>query len=51
MIAGGFYDGKRTIVEPLTPYIPMLPDHDIEGRPMVIAQCLRAFKKAIGLIR
>jgi hypothetical protein len=51
MIAGGFYDGKSTIVEPLTPSMTMLPDHDIEGRPMVIARCLTALKKAISLIQ
>ena len=51
MISGGFYDGKSTIVEPLTPGMTMLPDYDINGRPMVIAQCLFALKKAIDLIR
>ena len=50
MIAGGFYDGKSTIVEPLTPSISMLPDCNIEGRPMVLAQCLLAMKNAIDLI-
>lgn len=51
MIAGGFYDGESTIVEPLTPSMIMLPDYSFEGRPMAIAQCLFALKKALGLIR
>jgi len=51
MIAGGFYDGETTIVEPLTPSMTMLPDRDVEGRPMAIAQCLSALKKAIALIQ
>jgi hypothetical protein len=51
MIAGGFYDGESTIVEPLTPSMNMLPDHNMEGRPMAIAQCLVALRKAIDLIQ
>jgi hypothetical protein len=49
MIAGGFYDGTSTIVEPLTPNMFMLPDRT-QGRPMAIAQCLLALKNAIELI-
>jgi len=51
MISGGFYDGKSAIVEPLTPGMIMLPDYNVNGRPMAIAQCLLALKKAIDLIR
>jgi len=51
MISGGFYDGKLTIVEPLTQSMIMLPDYNFQGRPMAIAQCLVALKKAIRLIR
>ena len=50
IISGGFYDRESTVVEPLTPPMLMLPDHDKEAWPMQIAQCLFALKEAVKLI-
>ncbi|KAG8815478.1 hypothetical protein FRC17_000698 [Serendipita sp. 399] len=46
----GIYDGVSTIVEPLAQPLLMLPDGNSGGRPMAIAKCLVALKKAVELL-
>ncbi|KAG8817439.1 hypothetical protein FRC17_011233 [Serendipita sp. 399] len=50
IVAGGFYDGVSIIVEPLIQPLLMLPDGNNGGRPMAIAKCMVALKKAVELL-
>ena len=38
-------------VEPLTPFLPMLPGCGIEGRRVQLANCLRALKQGLGTLQ
>ncbi|CAG8601484.1 12629_t:CDS:2, partial [Acaulospora colombiana] len=50
ILAGGFYDGRSTVVEPLTsPYL-MLPDHNRE-RPDKLAHLLLAMEQALESLK
>jgi hypothetical protein len=49
MIAGGFKDGKETVVEPLSPILFMLKDFDNgHGRAIQLATNLFALRTCIG---
>lgn len=49
MVSGGFYDGKRTVVEPLTPYLHMLSGYLLD-RINALTKVLYALKDSLELI-
>jgi hypothetical protein len=38
-------------VEPLTPLLPMFPGYGMTGRPVKLAQCLRALKEGLDTLQ
>jgi hypothetical protein len=51
MICGGFIDGRKTIVEPLSDKLQMLPDFDAnEGRVTKLARHLFALHSCLMML-
>ena len=47
----GAINRKNVHVEPLTPFLPMLPGYGIEGRAIQLAHCLRALKHGVDALQ
>lgn len=50
MVCGGIKE-ENTCVEPLTPFLPMFPDHGTQGRIFQLAYCLQALKSGLDKLR